>query len=202
MKTISRSIIYKGLYKDLEARFGHDEAHRIWALAERVNSHLYEKYSADDKYGNADMLFPAATVYLALRKRQPGFPAMDMLRAYGTRTGERMRKLIHAVTMLPGASYMIWKNIGSISDYMSSEKLGYTRQGLAVTKNTSQVDVLSCPIHDLAKKIGMPEVCQTICAMDKVYMTGFRHIQYRRTKSVAEGDECCDYRLWWDREKK
>ena len=113
MKTISSSMIYKGLYKDLEARFGYDETHRIWALAERVNRHLYEKYSADDKYGNADMLFPAAAVYLALHKRQPNFPAMD-----------------------------------------------------------------------------------------KVYMTGFRHIQYRRTKSVAEGDECCDYRLWWDRKKK
>ena len=26
-------------------------------------------------------------------------------------------------------------------------------------------------------------------------MTGFRGIDYKRTKSVAEGDECCDYRL-------
>lgn len=71
MKTISSSIIYRGLYKDLEAGFGYDEAHRIWALAERVNRRLYEKYSAEDKYGTADMLFPAAAVYLALRKRQP-----------------------------------------------------------------------------------------------------------------------------------
>ncbi len=48
----------------------------------------------------------------------------------------------------------------------------------------------------------MPEVCQTICSMDKVYMTGFKHIQYRRTRSVAEGDDCCDYRLWWDSTKR
>ena len=202
MKTISSSIIYKGIYKDLEAEFGYVEAHRIWALAERANKYLYEKYSAEDKFGTADMLFPAAAVYLALRKRQPDFPAMDMLRAYGTKTGERMRKLIHTITLLPGAPYIIWKNIGKISDHASSEALGYTRRGLAVTENISQVDVLSCPLHDMAKKMGLPAVCQTICAMDKVYMTGFRHIQYRRTKSVAEGDECCDYRLWWDGTKK
>lgn len=55
MKTISSSIIYRGLYKDLEAGFGYDEAHRIWALAERVNRRLYEKYSAEDKYGTAEL---------------------------------------------------------------------------------------------------------------------------------------------------
>lgn len=202
MKTISSSIIYKALYKDLEAEFGSDEAHKIWALAERLNKYLYEKFSGADKYGTADMLFPAAAVRLALKKRQPDFPAMDLLRAYGTKTGERMRRLIHTVTLLPGVPWFIWKNIDKISDYASSEKLGYTRQGLEVTETTSQVDVLSCPLHDMARKMGMPEVCQTICAMDKVYMTGFRHIGYRRTKSVAEGDGCCDYRLWWDKAKK
>lgn len=85
---------------------------------------------------------------------------------------------------------------------MNSGHAKMAEWGLAVTETTSQVDVLSCPLHDMAKKKGIPEVCQTICAMDKVYMTGFRRIQYRRTKSVAEGDDCCDYRLWWDKEKK
>ncbi len=37
--------------------------------------------------------------------------------------------------------------------------------------------------------------------MDKEYMTGFRGIDYQRTKSVAEGDSCCDYRLRDAREK-
>lgn len=39
-----------------------------------------------------------------------------------------------------------------------------------------------------------------ICCMDKEYMTGFRGIDYKRTKSVAEGNECCDYRLRDSRE--
>lgn len=40
-----------------------------------------------------------------------------------------------------------------------------------------------------------------VCAMDKAYMTGFKHIRYTRTTSVAEGHECCDYRLSYDRSK-
>lgn len=56
-------------------------------------------------------------------------------------------------------------------------------------------DVKGCPLYDKAKEIGTPEAVQMICCMDKEYMTGFRGIDYKRTKSVAEGDECCDYRL-------
>jgi hypothetical protein len=37
-----------------------------------------------------------------------------------------------------------------------------------------------------------------ICCMDKEYMNGFRGVGYKRTKSVAEGDDCCDYRLTRD----
>lgn len=201
MKTISSSIIYKKLFRELETEFGCEEARKIWALAERLNRHLYEKYSAEDEFDTAGMLFPATAVYTALKKRQPEYPAMELLRSYGAKTGERLRRLIHAFTMIPCAPALIWKNIDKITDHASSEKLGYTRRDMVVTENTSRVDVLSCPLHEMAKKLGMPEVCQTICAMDKVYMTGFRHIQYKRTRSVAEGDDCCDYRLWWDKDK-
>ena len=45
------------------------------------------------------------------------------------------------------------------------------------------------------KHVGTPNAIQMICCMDKEYMNGFRGVDYKRTKSVAEGDDCCDYRL-------
>lgn len=30
-------------------------------------------------------------------------------------------------------------------------------------------------------------------------MTGFKHIRYTRTTSVAEDETCCDYRLSYDK---
>ena len=57
------------------------------------------------------------------------------------------------------------------------------------------MDVVSCPLYEKAKELGTPEAVQMICCMDKEYMNGFRGIDYTRTKSVAEGDDCCDYRL-------
>ena len=57
------------------------------------------------------------------------------------------------------------------------------------------MDVKSCPLYDKACELGTPEAVQMICCMDKEYMNGFRGVKYKRTKSVAEGDDCCDYRL-------
>ncbi len=51
------------------------------------------------------------------------------------------------------------------------------------------------PSADKALELGTPEAVQMICCMDKEYMNGFRGVNYKRTKSVAEGDDCCDYRL-------
>ena len=201
MKTLSGSFIYKGLYKDIKAEFGAEEAKKIWALSERVLKALCDKYSSEDRYNAGEFVFPAAAVFIALRRRRPGFPAMDLLRAYGTKTGGRIRKMIHAVTSLPCAAELIHKNLRKIMDHASSAALGYTRHIVSDDNDFCAVDILSCPLYDLAVRIGVPEVCQTVCAMDKVYMTGFRYIRYERTKSVAEGGDCCDYRLRWDKSK-
>ena len=62
--------------------------------------------------------------------------------------------------------------------------------------NEAGLDILSCPVVDALKEIGMPEVAPVMCAIDQVYSTGYRGIRFKRTKSVAEGDDCCDYRYY------
>ncbi|WP_248406099.1 L-2-amino-thiazoline-4-carboxylic acid hydrolase [Butyrivibrio fibrisolvens] len=68
-------------------------------------------------------------------------------------------------------------------------------KNLEITKEKCFMDVVSCPLYDKALELGTPEAVQMICCMDKEYMNGFRGVNYKRTKSVAEGDDCCDYRL-------
>ena len=77
---------------------------------------------------------------------------------------------------------------------------GYDETG--ETQALVAVDILSCHLHDAAVRIGVPEAARLVCAMDRAYMTGFRHIRYTRTTSVAEGDPCCDYRLSYDEDKE
>lgn len=68
-------------------------------------------------------------------------------------------------------------------------------ENVIVDEHRCFMDVVGCHLYDCAKRLKTPEAVQMICCMDKEYMTGIRGVDYKRTKSVAEGDDCCDYRL-------
>ncbi len=63
-------------------------------------------------------------------------------------------------------------------------------------------DILSCPYHELAKKLGSEKAVLCICHTGKAYMQGFRRTRYERTAAVSEGAACFDYRLCFDENKQ
>lgn len=196
---LDQNILFKGFRKVLRAEFGEEKASQIW---EEANGHLLElEHKHPDITGdNKMMILPAAALYLALWNHAPE-QALPLMRAYGTKIGEKIAGIIHGITSIPGVSRLIWKNAPWLMRNSSSPEKGYTRRIVSETSELVGVDILSCPLHDAAVKIGVPEATLMVCAMDKAYMTGFRHIHYTRTTSVAEGAECCDYRLSFDRNK-
>ena len=83
----------------------------------------------------------------------------------------------------------------------SSPEKGYRRKIISETKELVAVDILVCPLHEMAKKLGIPEITSVVCLIDKGQMTGFKHIEYTRTKALGDGDIFCDYRLRYDKKK-
>ena len=136
-------------------------------------------------------VFPAVALYRAVERYAPG-DALKITRNYGTKMGIRLKRIFRRITALPGVPTLMWKNMDKIATKMSD---GYEIENLTVTEHLCAMDVVACPLYEKAKELGTPEAVQMICCMDKEYMNGFRGIDYIRTKSVAEGDECCDYRL-------
>lgn len=84
----------------------------------------------------------------------------------------------------------------------SSPKKGYKRRIVSETKELVGVDILGCPLYELSKKLGVPEIATVVCLIDKGQMTGFKYIDYTRTKALGNGDEFCDYRLRFNKDKK
>lgn len=197
---LKKSIVYKGFKKVLIEEFGIEKANKIWKEA---NEKLikFEKQYPDIKDDEKKMILPVAALYVELKKEVPD-KALNILKNYGKETGEKVAKMIHSITSIPGASKILWNNMPKLMRKSSSEEKGYTRKIVSETKELVGVDILSCPLYNAAIKIGMPEVAQVVCAMDKAYMSGFKHINYTRTTSVAEGDSYCDYRLSYDKNKK
>ena len=196
MDKLSRSLIFKGFRKMLNAEFGEAKASQI---RKEANGYLLEleRKHPDITGDNKMMILPAAALYLALRDHAPE-QALPLLQSDGTKMGNKIAGVVHAVTSIPGVSRLMWKNAPKLMRNSSSPKKGYTRRIVSETNELVAVDILSCPLHDVAVKIGIPEAALMVCAMDKAYMSGFKYIRYTRTTSVAEGDECCDYRLSYD----
>ena len=199
MDKLSRSLIFKDFRKMLNAEFGEAEASRIWKEANGYLLELERKHP-DITGDNKMMILPSAALYLALRNHAPE-QALPLLQSYGTKMGNKIAGVVHAVTSIPGVSRLMWKNAPKLMRNSSSPKKGYTRRIVSETNELVAVDILSCPLHDVAVKIGIPEAALMVCAMDKACMSGFKYIRYTRTTSVAEGDECCDYRLRFDLDK-
>ena len=190
MKSYLDKTMFKTIKKDLAVKYGVENMEKIWSYAEGVYLKLEKAKPNADKESKS-FVFPAVSIYRAIENYAPG-EALEVTRTFGTKTGLRLKKLFRRITALPGIPTLMWKNMDKLAAKMSA---GYGLKNKEVTNDKCNMDVISCPLYDKAKELGTPEAIQMICCMDKEYMNGFRGIDYKRTKSVAEGDDCCDYRM-------
>lgn len=195
MSQLDRSFVYKGFKTLLTEHRGAEDAQRIWAdTAQRLTA--LEQAHPDLDRDSRMMLLPAAALYQA----DPAL--LPLLLDYAVDMGRRIGKVVHAATSIPGVSRLLWSQMPRLMRAMSSPDKGYERCIISETRELVGVDILACPLHKAAVRIGMPEIAAVVCAMDKAYMTGFKYIEYTRTTAIGEGDPCCDYRLRFDPNKK
>lgn len=200
---LDKSFMFKDLKKSITTTYGQEASDKIWQRGGEIVKTYPDLFPQISYKLAGQYVFPLAAIYSAfLEAGYDREEILTFLRDYGSAFGEKMRKLIHGVTSVPGVSALIWRNIGKIMHMAGGEKMGYESEFFPVTKTHAGMNVLKCPLHEALKVMGMPEITPTICVMDKVYMTGMKGIGYRRTMSVAEGDEYCDYRLSRVRKKK
>ncbi|MCR5328515.1 MAG: L-2-amino-thiazoline-4-carboxylic acid hydrolase [Saccharofermentans sp.] len=191
--TVNKSAYAKEFLVMVRQRFSREIAEDICRNANRYS----DEYSIThpDAYGSAlKASYPFAGVYKALQKYVSKDEALQMMMDYAPVIGEKARKKYWRFTSIPGVPSLLWANFVKIMNSAASDKKGYKSRLLGVNGNQAGLDILSCPVVNALVEIGMPEVAPVMCAIDQVYGNGYRGIEFRRTKSVAEGDDCCDYR--------
>ena len=199
MNPLNRQLFFRGFRHRLKSVLGKDAADRIWDEAGKEYSHIL-KTTPELKRHKGAMTLPAVALYRILTAC--GENAEELLNAYGEDMGKRFARIIHALTSLPGADRLVWRHVGSVMEWASSETLGYRRSLVSKPPDMYGVDILSCPYHELAKQLGEEKAVLCICHMDREYSRGFRHIRYDRNSAVSEGADACEYRLRFDPEKE
>ena len=199
MNKLDFSFVYKKFKKRLQETYGKEVASLVWKKANRKLKNIsaeYKNIGSDEKM----MILPLAAIYLSMKEENLENP-LELLNQYGKETGKRFSKLIRKITSFPGLPEFLWKNMSSLMRKNSSPEKGYQRKIISETKELVAVDILVCPLHEMAKKLEIPEITSVVCLIDKGQMTGFKHIEYTRTKALGDGDNFCDYRLRYDKKK-
>ena len=192
-------MFYRGFRKKMGSDLQPGEAARIWKDADDE----YVRMISEDprlKKDKGAMVIPAVALYRTLAAN--GLDAERLLSEYGRDMGIKLAGIVRTITGIPGAAKLIWKMAGKLADRMSSEEKGYKRRLVSDPPAMYGVDILSCPYHELAKRLGEERAVMCICCMDKEYSQGFRKIRYDRNSALPEGAECCEYRLRFDEDKK
>jgi hypothetical protein len=197
--SLDKHNFFKPFRKTLISEFSREEAEQIWEDASReLDRIIASDPSIEDQ--NGAMVIPIVALYKTLKAH--GKDAEGLLNTFGDQRGEFFAKLVRVLTAPPGIDKLLWKNIDRIMHAMSGPSFGYKRRIVSEPPDMYGVDILSCPYHEMAKKLGSEKAVLCICHMDKKYMQGFKHIRYERNTAVSEGAECCDYRLRYDPNKR
>lgn len=200
MGKLDKSFIFKKCKPFLDEKYGSDKSNAIWHTANVELDHLLKEHKnigSDEKM----MVLPLCALYLAMKKMGME-DALDILKEYGVQAGNDISKMIYKITSFPGVSKLLWKNMPKLMRITSSPKKGYERRIISETTELVGVDILLCPLCEMAKSLGVPEITEVVCLIDKGQMIGFRYIDYTRTKSLGNGDDYCDYRLRFNENKK
>lgn len=199
MGKLDRDFVYKKFKKILIENFGKDKAKSVW---KESNSNLKQlmKKNKEAGFDEKMMVLPLFAIYKGLKIN--GIEnALDLLKKYGEQRGKEISHIIEKITSIPGVSKLLWKNMPSLMKKTSSPKKGYERRIVSETEDLVGVDILTCPLCEMAKKLGAPEIASVVCLIDKGQMSGFKYIEYTRTMSRGDGDEYCDYRLRFNKDK-
>ena len=200
MGRLDKSYIFQKCKLLLTEKYGVEKSEVIWGAANRELNRLLRApkgFGSDEKM----MVLPLCALYTAMKKAEID-DALDVLKEYGVQAGDDISKMIYKITSFPGLSKLLWKNMPKLMRVTSSPKKGYARRIISETSELVGVDILRCPLCETAKSLGVPEITEVVCLIDKGQMNGFRYIDYTRTKALGNGDDFCDYRLRFDKDKK
>lgn len=173
-------------------QFGEEEGNTLWKHAGKISADLLDRHPKavpDAK----NVAYPMAGIYLALQEKVSKEEARRLMMDYAPSAGEDVKRQLAKLTGFPGLPKLIWRHREAIMRSAGSEKKGYKSKIVDVDEESVTMYVYACPIHETLKELGMPEIAPVMCAIDKIYTTGIRGVRYHRQKSVAEGDEYCDY---------
>lgn len=76
------------------------------------------------------------------------------------------------------------------------ETYGFQSNFYETPKSEVRFDMVACPYANICKKYGCPEIVKAFCDADDIsFGSMHKKLIFTRTKTLANGDDCCDFCL-------
>lgn len=135
-------------------------------------------------------IFPGIALYKALSKEdiQEDKVYTYMEKYMFDKVAGKMHKSMEKMELVPGF-YAIYSR--AFVKVMRGSDLHESIQERG--RDYFDVTISKCLWHTACAENGCPELCRLFCDADNVTYGGLRKIDFKRTKTLGHGDDCCDF---------
>lgn len=189
-------------FKDFcNEKFGTDMGIQIFEKSElKLNELIVENDDRNDKYIrwhlNKNML-PVISIYLVLKEfNDIAENALQYTDQIMQICRLRMKKKNQLLGNLPFA-YRLFKIFSKHVVSKQYPDKGWNIQWITSDANEVHFDMKSCIYVEITNKYSCSELCHLFCANDDVTLSGYQpSIIFKREKTIARGQEKCDFHFY------
>ncbi|MFI3202170.1 MAG: L-2-amino-thiazoline-4-carboxylic acid hydrolase [Eubacteriales bacterium] len=122
--------------------------------------------------------------------------ATNFVIEYYTWRSTNMSKKISKFMKLPLMYRMAPKICRTLTGKMFGETSGFASISYETDDKEVRFDMIACPYTIICSKYGCPEITKAFCNADDICF-GNMHpkVIFNRTKTLADGDSCCDFQI-------
>ena len=108
----------------------------------------------------------------------------------------KMKKAVSKAARFAGMYKHIPKIFLKVTQKIFGRDAGFDYKIYDTDKNTAKLDMLKCPYRMMTTRYGCPELCVCFCDSDDIaYGDIHPKLEWRRTKTLGRGNDCCDFSL-------
>lgn len=181
---------WQGVYAMLEKKYGLDQTEVVFQKADALLKQYEERYHAVKgiRKMHVSASYTTAALYLPLKELIESRTAVKMI-AEGAKPGSLAKK--DKLMNMPGSMYLSLCRM--MTKIFFGPKAGFQYVDHSKDKSEVRFDMLKCLYCDTLKELGCIEVCSAICVQDEYSYKGLKNSVFERTKTLGNGDDCCDF---------
>ncbi len=142
-------------------------------------------------------IYPAIALAEAMVAQEiPRDEAIDFVKGHAAFRAQIFAKILRTMLKIPG----LYKKVPRFGEKMTKKSFGTDANFRATYYDTPttlmRIDMTQCPYFDTCNQYGYGELTTAFCRGDDiVYGNMHPKLTWGRTKTLGDGDECCNFRI-------